>query len=164
MMLQCAVGSLIASCLSQTNNINAAYVNLVPSVLPPDMKHEYRRDEQKRHDEHWHGSHFDAGGIVGVEPPHATGARAGVPVPGGGGHGGFPLPDCAATTCSRRYGFAGRPSNGAYGGSARCGGHCATVLLSTIQEDAEGGLATQLYSLSKYVRYPNGACVLEILP
>lgn len=51
--------------------------------------------------------HFDARRVVGIKPPHATGARAGIPVSSGGGYGGFPLPDGAAATCSWRYGFAG---------------------------------------------------------
>lgn len=62
--------------------------------------------------------HFDARRVVGVKPPHTTGARAGIPVPSGGGYGGFSLSDGAAATCSWRYGFAGRPSNGSHGGSA----------------------------------------------
>lgn len=66
--------------------------------------------------------HFNARRVVGVKPPHATGARAGVPVPSGGGYSGFPLPDCATATCSWRYGFAGRPSNRSHGRSARRGG------------------------------------------
>lgn len=62
--------------------------------------------------------HFDARRVVGIKPPHATGARAGIPVPSGGGYSGFSLSDGAAATCSWRYGFAGRPSNGTHGGSA----------------------------------------------
>jgi len=29
-------------------------------VFSPDVKHKYGRDEEKRHDEHGHGSNFDS--------------------------------------------------------------------------------------------------------
>jgi len=43
-MLRSSVASLIASYLSQVN-LNVLRLNLVSSVLAPDMKHEYRCDK-----------------------------------------------------------------------------------------------------------------------
>lgn len=52
-MMQFAVALPIASV---SPSLNISRLTLVSSVLAPDMKHEYRRNEQKRHDQHWHGS------------------------------------------------------------------------------------------------------------
>jgi len=128
-----ATALFIASHLSQSH-FNKSCLTLISSVLAPDVKHEDRCNEQKRHDQHWHGTHFNARRVVGIEPPHATGACAGISVPSGGGYSRFPLSDGAAATCSWRYGLTGRPSNGSHGSGTRCGGHCANLMANNLGE------------------------------
>lgn len=65
--------------------------------------------------------HLDTRRVIGVEPPHATRVCACVPVPAWSGYSRFPLPDSTTATCSRCNSFAGGASNGAHGGSTRCG-------------------------------------------
>lgn len=75
------------------------------------MQHEDGGDEEQRHDEHWDWANLDAGRVIGVEAPHATGSGASVTIPRGGrGRGGFALLQRAGTSgrCPRAdVGFDG---------------------------------------------------------
>ena len=127
-------------------------LNLSPVVLSPDVEHENARDEQERHhkdgdgatgseereqDENGYTSfnafgeglvylHLDSGGVVGVEPPHSTGAGSSSPSGGARRRGRrLALTDAAAG----RTAGAGRAGRGLGGAGTDLGGAgCGSAL------------------------------------
>lgn len=85
------------------------------------MKKEHGGDEEETHDEDWHRTDLDAGGIVRVEAPHASGPGS---TAGGTGSGrrrrrGLALFDGGPGASTRRRASLGRAPTGADGSSTR---------------------------------------------